>query len=114
MDNNKLTRPSLELRSPSADGIEEIAKNHGGKIQTEKSYPYTSGGGTSKGKCRAKDAKAIDAGITGYTQGKREKIEWYNCHVLSVLSVLITIFFHCLFSDYFFFFFLFLSASQKW
>ena len=86
MDNNKFTRPSLELRSPSADGIEEIAKNHGGKIQTEKSYPYTSGGGTSKGKCRAKDAKAIDAGITGYTQGKREKIEWYNCHVLSVLS----------------------------
>jgi len=106
LDNNKLTRPSLELRSPSADGIEEIAKNHGGKIQTEKSYPYTSGGGTSKGKCRAKDAKAIDAGITGYTQGKREKNR--------VLSVLITIFFHCLFSDYFFFFFLFLSASQKW
>ena len=52
------------------DGIEEIAKNHGGKIQTEKSYPYTSGNGKSKGKCKAKDNLAIDAGITGYTQVK--------------------------------------------
>lgn len=45
------------------DGITEIAKNHGGKINTEKQYPYT---GKSLKKCKADDSDAVDAGITGY------------------------------------------------
>lgn len=45
------------------DGIVEIAKNHAGKINTEQQYPYTQ---KSKKKCKAKDATAVNAGITGY------------------------------------------------
>jgi hypothetical protein len=48
------------------DGVVEIVKNHGGKINTEQQYPYTSGGGKSGGVCNAKDSVAIDTGLTGY------------------------------------------------
>lgn len=36
------------------DGMMEIVKNHGGSINTETQYPYTSGGGTTLGKCLVK------------------------------------------------------------
>lgn len=45
------------------DGIMEIATNHGGKINTEKQYPYT---GKSTKKCKADDSSAVNAGIKGY------------------------------------------------
>jgi len=45
------------------DGMTEIAFNHGGKINTESQYPYTA---QSYGKCKANDAIAINAQITGY------------------------------------------------
>jgi cathepsin L len=48
------------------DGMLEIANNHGGAINTEKQYPYTSGGGVTLGKCKAQDAIAVKAGFTGY------------------------------------------------
>ncbi|GLE03596.1 hypothetical protein PINS_up012498 [Pythium insidiosum] len=38
------------------DGFEEIIKNHGGKIDLEKDYPYTA---ESKGVCKADDSKAV-------------------------------------------------------
>jgi len=47
-----------------ADGVKEIAKKMKGKFNTEKEYPYTSGGGTSPGKCLAKTT-AVATGITG-------------------------------------------------
>eukprot|EP00932_Pfiesteria_piscicida_P016181 SRR837773.3119.p2 GENE.SRR837773.3119~~SRR837773.3119.p2 ORF type:complete len:299 (-),score=123.34 SRR837773.3119:196-969(-) len=49
------------------DGIMEIAKQMKGAIDTEKMYPYTSGGGTSTGVCKAKSG-GVQTGITGYTQ----------------------------------------------
>lgn len=49
------------------DGIMEIAKQMKGAIDTEDQYPYTSGGGTSKGKCNAKTG-GVATGISGYTQ----------------------------------------------
>merc|ERR1712216_790977 len=38
-----------------------------GTFNTEKEYPYTSGGGTSRGKCRAKTS-GVKTGITGLTK----------------------------------------------
>merc|ERR1719183_1880751 len=49
------------------DGIMEIAKQMKGAIDTEDQYPYTSGGGTSNGKCKAKTGGVV-TGISGYTQ----------------------------------------------
>ena len=49
------------------DGVLEIVKNQKGKFNTESQYPYTSGGGTSAGDCKAKAATAVTTGITGYT-----------------------------------------------
>jgi cathepsin L len=48
------------------DGVLEIAKQQGGKLETEKEYPYTSGGGTSRGVCHAKGG--VQTSISGYTQ----------------------------------------------
>jgi cathepsin L len=48
------------------DGMLEIVNHHGGSINTDEQYPYTSGGGTALGKCLAKDATAVKAGFTGY------------------------------------------------
>lgn len=52
-----------------ADGVKEIAMKMKGEFNTEKEYPYTSGGGTSTGKCRAKTA-GVQTGITGLTTTK--------------------------------------------
>lgn len=49
------------------DGIMEIAKQMKGMIDTEDQYPYTSAGGTSRGKCKSKSG-GVATGITGYTQ----------------------------------------------
>ena len=60
------------------DGIMEIVLHHQAKINTEKQYPYTSGGGTSAGTCRAKPASAVDTGIKGYvniTVGSEEALK---------------------------------------
>lgn len=48
------------------DGVMEIVKNHGSKFNTEQQYPYTSGEGTSSGKCKAQDGTAVDTHIAGY------------------------------------------------
>lgn len=48
------------------DGIVEIVKDQGGMINTEKQYPYSSGGGTSKGVCHADNSASVPTGITGY------------------------------------------------
>jgi len=47
------------------DGYLEIINQQKGMINTESQYPYTSGGGTSKGKCHAKTG-GIATGFTGY------------------------------------------------
>jgi len=47
------------------DGYLEIINQQKGSINTESQYPYTSGGGTSKGKCNAK-AGGVATGFTGY------------------------------------------------
>ena len=49
-----------------ADGVKEISKSMKGEFNTEKEYPYTSGGGVSKGKCQAKTS-GVQTGITGLT-----------------------------------------------
>merc|ERR1711966_647725 len=52
-------------------GVDEIVTQMKGMFDTEKQYPYTSGGGVSKGVCNAKSG-GVDTGITGYnrvTQG---------------------------------------------
>jgi hypothetical protein len=41
------------------DGVLEIVNNQKGMFNTEKQYPYTSGGGTSKGNCHAKSSDAV-------------------------------------------------------
>lgn len=50
-----------------SEGIDYIAKNMGGKANTETEYPYTSGGGVSTGKCRTKEGSGVITGITGFT-----------------------------------------------
>jgi cathepsin L len=52
-----------------ADGIREIARNMKGIFDTEKEYPYTSGGGSSTGQCKAKTV-GVQTGITGLTTTK--------------------------------------------
>lgn len=52
-----------------ADGIKEIAKHMKGVFDTEKEYPYTSGGGTSRGICRSKTT-GVQTGITGVVTTK--------------------------------------------
>lgn len=47
------------------DGIQEIAKQMKGVINTETQYPYTSGGGKTTGKCRTEPG-GVSTGITGY------------------------------------------------
>ena len=54
---------TCEMGGEMHDGIDEIALNHGGKINTETQYPYE---GRDSKTCNAKDDEAIDAGITGY------------------------------------------------
>jgi len=49
------------------DGVLEVAKQKKGVINTEKQYPYTSGGGTTKGVCKS-ESGGVQTGITGYTQ----------------------------------------------
>jgi len=49
-----------------ADGVSEIAENRKGFFDTEKEYPYTSGGGQSLGVCHAKKSGAVQTGITGF------------------------------------------------
>lgn len=50
------------------DGYLEIINHHGGKINTEEQYPYTSGGGKSPGVCNADDSTAVQIPkFTGYT-----------------------------------------------
>jgi len=71
-----------------ADGVTEIAKNMKGFFNTEKEYPYTSGGGTSAGKCHAKTT-AVQTGITSFTNTKAGdeaalKIAAYEKPVLSI------------------------------
>lgn len=60
---------TCKLGGDPADGIKEIAKNMKGVSNTEKEYPYTSGGGISTGKCRAKTS-GVETGITGLTTTK--------------------------------------------
>jgi hypothetical protein len=48
------------------DAFSEIVHNHGGKINTEQQYPYSSGAGGSPGTCKADDAAAVSINITGY------------------------------------------------
>jgi len=52
-----------------ADGVSEIGTNMKGVFNTEDEYPYTSGDGTSNGKCTAKTA-GVQTGITGFTNTK--------------------------------------------
>jgi len=52
-----------------ADGISEIVDAMGGLMNTEDEYPYTSGGGTSSGKCHNKSA-AVKTGVTGFAKVK--------------------------------------------
>eukprot|EP00933_Yihiella_yeosuensis_P060087 TRINITY_DN6206_c4_g1_i1.p1 TRINITY_DN6206_c4_g1~~TRINITY_DN6206_c4_g1_i1.p1 ORF type:complete len:427 (-),score=111.78 TRINITY_DN6206_c4_g1_i1:598-1878(-) len=52
-----------------SDGIAEIAKQMKGVANTENEYPYTSGGGSSTGKCQAKPG-GVQTGITGFTHTK--------------------------------------------
>jgi len=53
-----------------SDGVMEIVKNHNAKINTEDQYKYTSGGGTSRGNCKAQDDIAVDTGFSGYEKIK--------------------------------------------
>jgi len=65
-------KDTCKLGGEMHDGIMEIVNQQKGKINTEEQYPYTSGGGTSKGTCNAKASVAVATGITGYanvTQG---------------------------------------------
>jgi len=48
-----------------SDGIEEIVKDHSGKINTEQQYPYTAKSHI-RYDCEAKDSEAIETGITGF------------------------------------------------
>ena len=48
-----------------SDGMLEIAKQMQGHANTEQQYPYTSGDGSSTGKCKNKTS-AIDIGLTGF------------------------------------------------
>lgn len=48
------------------DGVEEIVKNHGAKINTEKQYPYADGTSPHKEKCKPKEQVAIQTQFTGY------------------------------------------------
>jgi len=56
---------TCDLGGEMHDGFLEIINNHKGVINTEQQYPYTSGGGTSKGVCRSKDT-GVATGFTGY------------------------------------------------
>lgn len=48
------------------DGVMEIINNQGNKANLESDYPYTSGGGTSRGVCGSKADVAVPTGFTGY------------------------------------------------
>merc|ERR1719287_13533 len=67
-------------------GVLEIAKQQGGKLETEKEYPYTSGGGKSPGVCHAKGG--VQTGIAGYTQIAANedalKVAAYSKPILSI------------------------------
>lgn len=48
-----------------SDGIEEIVKDHSGKINTEDQYPYTAKSHI-RYDCEAQDDEAVQTGITGF------------------------------------------------
>ena len=50
-----------------SDGMTEISNQMNGFMNTEAQYPYTSGGGSSSGKCKNK-TNAVNIGLTGFTQ----------------------------------------------
>lgn len=60
-------KDNCKLGGEPHDGVLEIAVQKKGVLSTESQYPYTSGGGTSTGVCKAK-AGGVQTGITNYTQ----------------------------------------------
>lgn len=54
-----------------ADGVTYISATKKGLISTETEYKYTSGGGTSSGKCRTPATGGVTTGITGFAQVKQ-------------------------------------------
>jgi len=82
---------TCKLGGEMHDGIMEIVKQQKGKISTEAQYPYTSGGGTSKGVCHAKPADAVMTGIKGYanvTYGDEDALK-QAAHQHAIISIAI-------------------------
>ena len=54
-----------------ADGVNYVSGTKKGLVSTETEYKYTSGGGTSSGKCRTPTTGGVATGITGFAQVKQ-------------------------------------------
>jgi C1A family cysteine protease len=64
------------------NAFEWLVDNHGGKIVTEASYPYTAGSGSS-GYCKSLTGKAVGATISGHkdvTQTESQMAAWVSAH----------------------------------
>lgn len=73
-----------------SDGVDYIANSMQGKASTETEYPYTSGGGVSKGVClKAKQTDGVATGITGFssiTEGDEDALKEAT-YTKSIISI---------------------------
>lgn len=58
-------KDTCERGGEMSDGVTEIVNQMKGSFDTESQYPYTSGGGTSRGVCHAKTG-GVQTGISGF------------------------------------------------